>query len=79
MLANIFFFYNITCGYINDITKLHLHPTEMNIDKRSSFIDHTASKPASPPAGQFEPAAVQMGFFPTLNRDILNTEPVSNK
>ncbi|XP_041355210.1 DENN domain-containing protein 5B-like isoform X3 [Gigantopelta aegis] len=53
--------------------------TEMNIEKRSSFIDHTASKPASPPAGQFEPATVQMGFFPILNQDILNTEPSCNK
>ncbi|XP_046341976.1 DENN domain-containing protein 5B-like isoform X2 [Haliotis rufescens] len=52
--------------------------TEASIEKRATYIDHVASKPAMP-CSPFEPVKITTGFFPTLNKDVLNTEPVSNK
>ncbi|KAK3603529.1 hypothetical protein CHS0354_027948 [Potamilus streckersoni] len=51
---------------------------EMLIEKRATFIDHEAIKPHSIEF-TFEPAAMEPGAFPILNKEVLYAEPLTVK
>jgi hypothetical protein len=47
--------------------------SEILIEKRSSYIDHIAKKPLLP-EGSPDPPNIELGFFPILDKNILNSE-----
>lgn len=47
--------------------------SEILIEKRSSYIDHIAKKPQLP-EGSTDPPSIDLGFFPILDKNILNSE-----
>ncbi|XP_052242750.1 DENN domain-containing protein 5B-like isoform X4 [Dreissena polymorpha] len=47
--------------------------TEMLIDKRSNYMDYTGKKPGLPEDVQL-PAPLEIGMFPILDKNILNSE-----
>ncbi|XP_060588449.1 DENN domain-containing protein 5B-like isoform X3 [Ruditapes philippinarum] len=47
--------------------------SEILIEKRSSYIDHIAKKPQLP-EGSPDPPNIELGFFPILDKNILNSE-----
>ena len=53
--------------------------SELLIEKRSTYIDHVATKPHLPEDTMVEFPDIKPGVFPVLVRDILSTEPVSSK
>ena len=53
--------------------------SELLIEKRSTYIDHVATKPHMPEDTTVEFLAITPGFFPVLVGDIISTEPVSSK
>ncbi|XP_050393892.1 DENN domain-containing protein 5B isoform X2 [Patella vulgata] len=53
--------------------------TEVFPEKRATFIDHTATKPQPLPTELYQQTDITPGFFPSLNKEILNTEIIANK
>ena len=53
--------------------------TELLIEKRSTCVDHIATKPHLPEDTSVMFPDVESGVFPILASDILSTEPVSSK
>lgn len=47
--------------------------SEILIEKRSAYIDHIAKKPQLP-EGTPNPPDIELGFFPLLDKNILNSE-----